>query len=223
MELDDLKSAWETQACALDKSMRLNAVLLNRMNLGTVERRIGTTLFGVVVQLCVDALAVLLVGSFAADHAADPRYLIPAVILGAFAIGLAADTVAQLVAIGMLDYDGPVALIQQRLLRLRAQRIRRVMFELALAPLMWVPLTIVAARGIFGVDVYAALGVPYIAANAALGVGVLLGAVAVAKHLPHWFERHSSVRSLLDDISGRSLTRALESLDSLERFVNVLD
>jgi hypothetical protein len=220
MELDDLKAAWETQARTLDKSMRLNAVLLNRVNLRTVERRIETTLFGVVAQLCFDALAVLLAGSFAADHASDARYFIPAVILGVFAIALAVDTVRQIVEIATLDYDQPVALIQQRLLRLRAQRIRRVMFALALAPLMWVPLAIVAARGIFGVDVYSAFGGAYIAANAAFGIAVVLGAFAVATYGPR-FEQHHSVKSFLDDISGRSLARALESLDSLERFVSM--
>jgi len=221
MELDDLKLAWESQASALDKSMRLNAVLLNRTNIGAVERRMGTTLFGVIAQLVVDAAAMLLVGSFAADHYTEARYLIPAVLLGAYAVAIAAGTISDVVAIRSLDYDDPVVTIQQRLLRLRAQRIRRTMCTLALAPRMWVPLAIVAVRGTFGVDVYAAFGAPYIAANVAFGIAVLLGAFAVAKGGSPRMRRNPVVESFLDDISGRSLKQALQSLDSLERFASM--
>lgn len=221
MELDDLKAAWESQARALDESMRLNTALHKKVNLQTVERRMGTALNGVVVQLVCDAVAVLLVGSFAGDHAAEARYLIPAIVLGAYAIAIAVATISQIVSIRSLDYGEPVLAIQQRLLRLRAFRIRYTMWTLALAPLMWVPLAIVAVRGIFGVDVYGAFGVPYIAANAAFGAAVLLGAFLVAKRDSTQFSRHPAVKSILDDLSGRSLAQALRSLDSLQRFASM--
>lgn len=103
-----------------------------------------------------EAAAVLLAGSFAGDHAADIRYFVPALLLAVFAPALVVDAAVQITAMRSIDYDEPVLVIQQRLLRVRAQRIKRVARILALAPLMWAPFAIVAIRGLFGIDVYAA-------------------------------------------------------------------
>lgn len=218
MELDELKSAWEAQSHALNSSMRLNTALLERINLRTAERKLGITLRGAVVQVVLNAIAVLLIGSFAGDHAADARYLVPAVVLGLFAIALTADAAQQAVAICAIDYDEPVVAIQERLLRLRARRLASWMWTLALAPLMWVPLSIVAFRGLFGIDVYTVFGLPYVAANAAFGAAVFSAVLIFARRGQQWFERYPTVKSLMDDISGRSLTQALNSLDAIERF-----
>lgn len=220
MEFEEMKKAWNEQARALDASMPLNSVLLERNNLGTVERNLGTTLRGTVLQLVFDAAGLLLIGSFAGDHFSDLRYLLPAVLLWAFALALAIDGVLQIVALRSIDYDQPVLVIQERLLRLRAQRIKRVGWILAVAPLMWAPLAIVGFRGVFGVDVYGAFGSGYVLANVAFGLLVLAAALFVARRGQRWFERYPSVKSLMNDISGRSLTQALHALNSLVRFRN---
>ena len=63
---------------------------------------------------------------------------------------------------------------------LRLTRIRTTLWTLLFAPLMWVPLLIVALRGLFGVDVYAA-GPAWLVANALFGVAVIPLAIFIAK------------------------------------------
>lgn len=221
MELEDLITAWKRQGHALEKSLQLNTEMLSRMNLTQAERKVSIALRGIVIQLIFDAAALLLIGSFAGDHAGDIRYLVPAALLGIFAIALIADAAGQIAEIRSVDYDEPVIAIQGRLLRLRSRRLRRAMWTFAVAPLMWAPLAIVAARGIFGVDVYSAFGWPYVAANAALGVLVLALSAVLVTRAAAWAQRHPRIGTFLDDVSGRSLANALESLDALQRFVSL--
>ncbi|MBV8355566.1 MAG: hypothetical protein JO101_09615 [Candidatus Eremiobacteraeota bacterium] len=165
--------------------------------LGKLSRRIAVELVGTLI-------GVLLVGSFAADHIREPQFFLPAVALWVYAIGLIVANIRQIARIKALDYDEPVAAIETKLEALRVLRFRTVLASLAVAPLMWVPLVIVALRAL-GIDAYAATNAAWLVTGVVCGLAVIPPAMWIA-------------RRYRDQIAGHEFAAAVESLDSLRRF-----
>ncbi|HYN44135.1 MAG TPA: hypothetical protein VE129_20330 [Thermoanaerobaculia bacterium] len=218
MELDDLKRRWEDQDRKLDAGLRLNARLLNDSVLAkadTATRGLSRLLW---LELVVNLAAVLLNGSFLANHISEARFVIPAAGLHLGVIALLVASIRQLVAIGMLDYDAPIVMIQKRLESLRVERIRATKLTLLCSPLLWTPLLIVALKGLFGVDAYATCGAAFLIANLLFGVLVILLAAWTSKRYAARMERSPLVQRLMRDLAGDSLNAAAGFLSSISRF-----
>jgi hypothetical protein len=121
------------------------------------------------------------------------------------------------VEINAVDYDEPVVAIQRKLEQLRLSRIRTTLATLLFAPLMWVPLLIVGLRA-FGVDLLAVTSASWLAANVLFGFAVIPLAVFVARRYGQRLGQSTLMRSLADEVAGRSLIAALNSLDTIRRF-----
>jgi hypothetical protein len=217
MEIHELKNLWEQSERRLAASLRLNTLLLQQANARKSEGSLQRLSRGILAELTVNLVGLVLIGSFAADHVREPRFFIPALTLGAYAIGLLIAAVRQMVMIAGVDYDEPVVAIQKRLEALRLLRARTTLAVLLFAPLMWVPLLIVALRGFFGVDAYA-LNAAWLAANVLFGLAVIPVAVFLARRFGDRLKRMGFMRGLADAIAGRSLAAALDSLDAVRRF-----
>jgi hypothetical protein len=218
MELEEIRTLWAQRNRELEASTRLNTALLQQWNLraaGTAMKHFGR---GVWFELIVNAIGLMLIGAFAADHVHEPHFLAPAAAIGVYAVVLSIACARQLADAGALDYDEPVVAIQQSLERLRIRRIRLTLWTLLFAPLMWLPLLIVTLRGIFGVDAYAALSPSWLVANALFGFAVIPSAIFLARRYGPRLAAYTSMRRLADQIAGRSLSSALDSLDALRRF-----
>ncbi len=217
MEIEEIKNRWAETNRNLETSVRLNKVLLQQLNLGKANTLLTGLSRGIAFELIVNVIGIVLLGAFAADHIREPRFLLPAVALDVYAIALVAAGARQLAAINGLDYDEPVVVLQKKLVDLRVTRIRTTLWTLLFAPFMWVPLLIVALRGLFGVDAYAA-GPAWLVANALFGVAVIPLAIFVAKRYGSRLASFTPMRALADAIAGRSLTAALDHLAALRRF-----
>ena len=112
-------------------------------------------------------------------------------------------------AVGRIEYDAPVIAIAQAVERLRLLRARKMLWILALSPLMWLPLMIVSARGLLGIDPIATLGIAYIAANAAFGAAVLAAALWIARRYGRYFR---------ETLSGAEVRAASKQLAALTRY-----
>ncbi|MGC9991275.1 MAG: hypothetical protein ABSD52_02595 [Candidatus Cybelea sp.] len=218
MELEELKALWKQNNRKLEASTRLNALLFAQWNLRKADTSLKRFARGITFELIVNLIGIGALGWFAADHAGEPKFFIPAAILDLYAIALVIAGARQLFELRSLDYDEPVVAIQSRLQRLRLARIRATMCTLLFAPLMWVPLLIVASRWLFGIDIYAAASPAWLAANAILGLAVIPLAIALAKTYGSRLERGTPMRFLADEIAGRSLTAALDDLAAIRRF-----
>ncbi len=218
MELEELKALWNQNDRELEASTRLNRLLFAQWNLRKSDTSLERLARGITFELIVNLAGIVLLGCFAAGHAGEPKFLIPAAVLDIYAIALVIAGARQLFALRSLDYDEPVVAIQRRLQRLRLARIRATMWTLFFAPLMWVPLLIVASRAFFGIDIYAAVSPAWLAANATLGLVVIPVAIAVAKAYGSKLERATPMRFLADEIAGRSLAAALDDLAAIRRF-----
>src|SRR5580658_1775075 len=218
MELEELKALWNESNRRLEASLLLNSMFFAQWSLRKADtslRRLGRR---ITFDLIVNLIGIALLGWFAADHVAEPKFLVPAALLDVYAIALLVAGARQLFELRSLDYDEPVVAIQDRLRRLRLARIRATMGTLLFAPLMWVPLLIVATRGFFGIDIYAVASPAWLAANVLFGLAVIPIAVVIARVFGPGLERATPVRFLADQIAGRGLAAALDDLAALRRF-----
>jgi hypothetical protein len=218
VEPDEFQQLWRASEARLAASLRLNEQFFAQANLSKVERSLGTLSRGVTAELLVNVVAIVLVGSFAFDVRSEPRYLVPALLLGVYALAILNAGIRQIVAVRGIDFDEPVAAVSMYVERLRLQRSRSTQWTLLAAPFMWVPLLIVALRGFLGIDAYAVLGAPYLAVNAMFGLLLIPLALWIEARFGPRMRRSSLVRRLLDDLAGRSIARARESLDAIRRF-----
>lgn len=218
MDIEELKELWGESNRRLEASTRLNTQLLAHANLDKAGTSLNRLARGIWFEVLLNFVALIALGAFAADHLREPRFFAPALALGAYALALLAAGVRQIVAIERIDYDAPVVAIQAQLERLRLARVRASIWTLLFAPLMWVPLLIVAARGLFGVDVYSAAAPGWLIANALFGLAVIPLAIAIARRFGGTIEGSAVVQRLAGTISGRNLTAALEAVDALRRF-----
>jgi hypothetical protein len=218
MNLDDMKQLWEAQDEKLDTLLRLNTRLLQAPVLGKAESALRRLSFLLGIELLLNVLVALWLGSFLWDHAAEPRFLLPAAVLHLGVIALLAACIRQLVAIGSLDYSAPIVEIQKRMEALRAQRIRATMLTFLGAPLLWTPLLIVGLKGLLGLDAYAILSARYLIANALFGLAVIPLVVWIARRYADRMGRSPLVQRLLRDIAGTNLNAAAGFLSRIERF-----
>jgi hypothetical protein len=217
MELDELKELWTQNNRKLEAGVRLNMLLLRQGNLSKAAGSLRGLSRGLTAELIITFACVLLLGSFAADHVHELRFFLPALALSIYAIALLVANVRQIVEINGLDYDEPVVAIQRKLGKLRLRRICTTLAMLLFAPLMWLPLLIVALRA-FGVDVYAVTSGAWLAANAFFGLAVIPLAIWIAQRYGERLGRSTLMRSVGDAIAGHSLVAALDSLDAIRRF-----
>lgn len=171
----------------------------------------------IVFELVANVAGVALVGWFIGNNAAQVKFLLPALVLDVYAVGLVIAMARQLAMLGSVDFGEPVAIVQQRLQQLRLLRIRTTLGTLLFAPLMWFPLLVVAAKGMFDGDVYAA-GALWVVANVLFGLAVIPAAIWLAKRYGQRLQQSSALRALADEVAGRSLTAALRDLRTLREF-----
>jgi hypothetical protein len=122
------------------------------------------------------------------------------------------------VATRQIDFGAPIMEIQRRIETLRVSMIRTTMWTFLLAPLLWPPLLIVTLEGFLGIDAYAALGAPYLAANLAVGLAVIAIGLLVSRFFADRLSGLPVLRRLMRDLAGTNLAAAQGFLDSLSRF-----
>jgi hypothetical protein len=217
VELDDLKTQWERLDGRLDASVRLNRRALQGRVLDRAATAVGRLGWALAVELALDVVAVLLTGSFLGDHLREARFLVPAVALHAFVIAHIVILGRQIAATRRIDFAAPLVVIQKRVAALGVARARTTLATLVLAPLLWTPLFVVALKA-FGVDAYAVLGIPYLAANVAVGVLVLAAAIVVSRRHGDCTTGRPILATVMRSLSGVSLRSATAHLDAVARF-----
>ena len=218
MDLDELRTRWQEHDRKLDALLRWNALAVRSAAAGRAEAAARWAGRGLVFELVLALVPILWLGSFAADHVRAPRFFVPAVALDVFAIATVVALARRRAALSALDWSGPVVDIQKQLAAVRLGRARLTLWTLALSPLLWPPLLIVALEGFLGVDAWAAFGAPCIAANFLFGAAVLGAAVWVARRFAGALEGPGFGRRVLAVLGGGSLAASEAALEAVERY-----
>ena len=217
-ELDDLRDAWREQGRALAELRSLDARILADVR----SERVGASLrrwrWLPTFELVAGIVAMLWLVRFIEGALGAPLLVGSGVAL--FLAALLATIAAgwQVVLVGSIDYGAPVAEVQARLERLRLLRLRVTRRTLLLSPLLWTPLALVLGRALLGVHLEKAVGGPWILTNLAVGYACIpLGLWALARASRRW-GTSAAWQRLRDDVAGRSLARALRSVEEIAAF-----
>jgi hypothetical protein len=214
MEPDDLDQLW-LQYDARLASIAPDPFVVRDRAFARVRTTIGRLQRGLVFEAVCDAIAIVFLGRFAADHFAQPRVFAATMVLDAFFIAIFASLIAQVATAGRLDDTAAVVPTVRTLSSLRLLRARTVFTTLAVAPLMWLPLLIVAFAALFGVDVTEHVSPAWTIGNLAFGVVVLGGALLLARRFRSVAGRPAILQRILDALSGREISDAQQFLRGL--------
>lgn len=218
MNLDELSNQWAALDRKLEFAIRLNTQQLRESAVRKSRTALQGLSCGIVIELLINVVAIGALGLFMVNHVGDWRFLAPALLLVATAIGLVAFGGYQLEVLARVDFGAPVVAVQRQLGTLKRQRIRAVQWTLLLAPLLWTPLLIVGLKGLLGVDAYAVLTAGFLVTNALFGLAAIPLLLWASRRFARRFENAPWMQRLMDDLAGRSLARAAVSLDSIARF-----
>ena len=218
MEFEDLERRWKEQDAKLDAGLRLNARVLRESVLGKTERTLRWTGRGLILEALLGFVPVIWLGSFIADHLVAPRLWLPAAFLDAFAIAAFSVSIRHAVVLRSIDWSAPILAIQSQLAALRRARARATLWTLAVSPLLWAPLVVVAFEGFLGVDISGALAGTWLAWNVVFGLVVLTLAIWVARRHGQRLARVPVLRVISRELGGRRVAEAQGFLESLRAY-----
>jgi hypothetical protein len=217
-ELEELRQAWAEQGRALAELRTVNARILEDVRAERIDGSLRRWRWLPAFELAAGLVAQVWLMQFIAGALGAP--LLAGSGAALFLVALSTTVVAarQLVLLASIDYAGPVVEVQAQLERLRSLRIRATRWTLLLSPLLWTPLALVGARALLGIDLQRAVGWPWVLANLAVGYAFIpLGLWALARASRRWGQSAVWWR-LRDDLAGRTLARALRSLEEVAAF-----
>ena len=208
MELDDMKTAWQTLDRRLDAQAAFNMHMFKEGKLDRLRRGLRPLIWGQAIQIAVGALIALWGGGFWVDHRHEPQLLIAGLLLHAAGISMIALGALMLTLISRIDYSAPVLTIQRQLLQLRKVYVGGGLAVGLPWWVLWIPFAEVAAQKV-------AFAPSFLAINYAVGiVGVLLTLAFL-----RWMKNHPRLAKRLEDgAAGRSINKAQVYLEEISRF-----
>lgn len=218
MNLDDFKDQWAAYDKKLDLNIRLNARLLQEAGWRKANSALQRLSRPIWVELALGVATASLTGLFMARHFKDLPFLIPALALHLFVVFQVAFSVYQLVTLNSLDFGAPVLASQKKLTMLRVKRIRVTMWTFLFSPLLWVPLLIVALKGLLNVNAYVVFDAAWLVTNVLFGLAVIPLMLWGSKRYADRLQGSPFIQSLMDDIAGHSLKAATAFLNELSDF-----
>ncbi|MGA8535531.1 MAG: hypothetical protein WB615_15595 [Candidatus Tumulicola sp.] len=214
MERDDFQNMWAADRHRIDAAIGMNRRILHAISL---DPALAAVRWVAVVELFGNAAAILVLGSFAFDHLAELRFALPAIVLGGCAIALLNLQIRQIVDARRPGYDEPITAVQKRLESLRIRRIRSTRWIFALAVLAWIPLQIVALKGLFGIDTYA-FGAAYFWSNVIFGILVAASVLWASRTFYVRLQSAPGVGTLVRSLTGNSINEARRIIASIVAF-----
>jgi hypothetical protein len=217
-DLEDLRAQWAEHDRKLEASLRLNRRLLSAVALDRARGPLRRFVRYLAFEVAMGAVALLLLGSFAAAHASEARFLAPAIALGAGVVVLLRAAIRQIMLAARIDHGAPLADAQRRLEELRLESARWIRITFFAAPLAWPPLAIVLLQALLGLDAYVVPGVPWLLANLAFGVAVLAAALWISHRHAARLARSPVLAALARALSDRNLAAAAAHLAEVAAF-----
>lgn len=213
MELDELRLAWQTLDRRLQEQTALNLQLLTESRIDKVRSRLRPLWFWQMVQLLVGVTLTVSFANFWLANTDSPVLLASGLVMHAWSVLLIISAVMELLLITRINYAGPVLTIQKSLAQLRLWRLRTSPWLGLPFWLLWMPLTAIAFKELFGMQMHPGvyyLGIPF-------GVAGLLASLWLLSWARRPQQRH--IGDAIDAGSaGRSVTRAQQYLDEIAQF-----
>jgi hypothetical protein len=213
MELDEMKATWAALGARLD---HLEAAV-SRDRLRRARRQLVWTALGDVCQLVIAIACTAWVATFWIHHRGNVHLLLAGLGLHVYGVAAACTMATQLLLVGRTAYTDSVVVLQRQLASLR--RFRAVA-SLALGLpwwLLWVPVAMVGAFALAGVDLYAA-SPAWVWGSLGVGAAGLALCLWIARRLASRAVRSPWLARMVDQLAGRGVDRARRDLDEVARF-----
>jgi hypothetical protein len=217
LERDDLREAWASFELHLQRTERLNDALVAQAMTHRAQTSLAREGRFLVLEIVVNFIAVIALGSFAFDRVNDVWAATSAAVLGVALIVVNATLLGITIAVRRLDFEEPVVAIQTALGRIALRRARLTTAILLAGPLLWTPLSIVGCA-LLGLNAVRAFGLAYVAANLAVGAFVIFGGWLAARYLGPRMRGSRWTTRAIDALSGNRYREAADFLNTIERF-----
>ena len=217
MELDDLKSAWQSLDRKLERDHGIQKRLFLELRLDKTRSSLRPLAFGNVLQMLLGIALIVLGVACWTRNFEIPGYLVAGIVLHAFGVVNVAWGGITLGLIGCIDYAAPVLAIQKRLALL--QRFQALGGVICGLPwwIMWL-LVVIAFAGLGSQSAS-------VDPNTPAWIWVTLAVCLLGLVGTWWFYRWSQragnpglAKAMRDTVIGSSLRKAQAQLDELERF-----
>ena len=221
MTHDDLQQLWHESTRQLEHgkpSLRFHLIEARERRENKVYSRLRRVKMVLGYEIAFGIVAVLLAGSYLADHWSILRYALPALGLHVCAIAVLATATWQLVLVAGIDFAEPVVALQRRLALLQTVRSHSNRWLIFASPLLWALLVLIVPHALLGLDVFAITGSAWVLGNFVFGLLVLLFAVWLVHARPRWAERWQLLHHLGSDLTGRRLAEAEALLNEVSAF-----
>ena len=215
MELDELKQQWAELDHKLDVNIRLNRQLLSAARLGQTRSSMKRLAVYLGIELALWVVIIGALGSFIYAHISLPRFVVPAIALDVYSIGMVILLARQIAAALQIDYSQPIATIQRRVEALRVLRIRNTQWAVLVGLVVWVAFLIVVMKAAFDVDIYQAA---WVWSNVAFGLTLIPLAIWVSKKFGDRMNQSPFIQQIMRSLAGYNLNAAADFLATLNQF-----
>ena len=216
MELDELKSAWQTLSSHLEERNKLDISALREKSLGKTKKALRPLVFGQILQIVLMGVpCIFLAACLWSTMPAPLSAVIAGVILHAYGVATIISSGVVLGQTRKIDYTGSVLAIQKDMTRLKVLYVRTGLLCGMAWWFMWVVVLMVLA-GLVDLDL----------ANRApllIGIGILSGALGILLSFGIYRlaknPRYSGLEKWIDqEITGKSLRVAMKELEETGKF-----
>jgi hypothetical protein len=217
VELEDLKVAW---AKLDDRVAHLEEIVVQNQHKRVVDRtkRVLAMLgWGQAVQSVIWIGVIAIVAPFWIEHRHVPHLLAAGLALHVYGVLTVWCSVVQLLSIAHVYWTAPVVSFQRRLAGLERLRIISSLATGTPWLVLWVPALMVGAKRFWSVDLYAQSS-DWIYASLGVGIVAIAAIVWLARRLANRPPSSPCLRSVIDDLAGRSLVRASRQLKEISAF-----
>lgn len=216
MELDDLKSAWQSLDARLERQYVLDRQLLWDHRIEGARRHLRPLWWGQLAQMLFGLACVLLGASCWNMHGDQWPFLLAGITVHVYGVATMIAGGITLGLVSRIDYGAPVLEIQKQLAKLRRFYVGSGAAVGLAWWVLWVPF-VMALSGLDGTADAGAWRQPWVYWSLGFGVAGLLATL--------WFhrwarspERPRLARMMEESVTGGSLLRARARLEEIERF-----
>ena len=216
---EEMEAAWKAQSAKLDQVNLLLVDQLRGKSVSRVKAPLRSLIVSLWLEIALSATGMLLMGSFLAEHVTQARFVWPAALMDVWFGATLIAAIRQLLTATKINYDEPIAGVQQQLGRLRILRLKTFRWLFLTGQIVWwMPFLITSLKMVFGVDAYRYLTPGFIMANMLAGLALIPLVLQVLKTFrfaanASWYER------LADIIAGRSLAEAQRQAQIVADFI----
>jgi len=217
MNLDEMKQTWTEHTVKLDRLLKLNLQALQSAQLDKSRSALNRYRTHRLIELATGVVFAGLLCAYFVHRLATPTLAIPALILDAFAIAAIAGCVRQLILLHQISFAEPVTAIQAKLEAVKLHLLQPTRLMILSLPFYFAYLAL-GFDLLFGVNILAVAGRPYIFANAAVSLAFALPALWLFRNLNFRNAGHPVIHFFINDAGGKELLAATDFLNRLEQF-----